>query len=61
MNLNHSSVKLTLTCPPEMIPDEMVELKVIWRRKDEEEIYRGAYNQEIEGGQVNCLSHKSSL
>jgi putative transposase len=32
-----------------MIPDEMLEFKTIWRREDEEAIYRGADNQDIEG------------
>lgn len=40
------SIKLIrdLTCHPEMIPDEMLEFKVIWRREDEEEIYRQTNN-----------------
>ena len=36
-----------------MIPDEMLEFKVIWRREDEEEICRGADNQDIEGSRGN--------
>ena len=31
-----------------MIPDEMLEFKLIWRREDEEEIYRRADHQDIE-------------
>ena len=42
-----------MTCPPEMIPDEMLEFKLIWRRDDEEEIYRRADNQDIEGSRGN--------
>jgi hypothetical protein len=32
-----------------MIPDEMLEFKVIWRREDEEEVYGRADHQDIEG------------
>ena len=32
-----------------MIPDEMLEFKVIWRRENEEEIHRGADHQDFEG------------
>ncbi len=39
--------------PPEMIPDEMLEFKVIWRREDEEEIYGRADHQDIEGSRSN--------
>jgi len=37
-----------LASPPEMIPDEMLEFKTIWRRENEEEIYRGADHTDIE-------------
>jgi len=38
-----------VTCPPEMIPDEMLEFKIIWRMENEKEIYGRADNQDIEG------------
>lgn len=38
-----------MPCPPEMVPDEMLEFKEIWSREDEEEICGGADNQDIEG------------
>ena len=38
-----------MASPPEMIPDEMLEFKIIWRRENEEEIHRRADNQDIEG------------
>ena len=38
-----------MTCPPEMIPDEMLEFKTIWRRENEEEIHGRADNQDIKG------------
>jgi transposase InsO family protein len=31
-----------------MIPDEMLEFKIIWRRENEEEIHRGANHQDLE-------------
>ncbi len=42
-----------MASPPEMIPGEMLEFKVIWRREDEEEIYGRTNNQDIKRNRID--------
>jgi putative transposase len=42
-----------VTCPPEMVPDDMLEFTKIWRMENEEEIYRRANYQDIKGSRSN--------